>query len=269
MRKPIITIVFTLILRSILSQPVQAQVGKKSSSAAPPTGLNTFNPNKWLGTWERRIWQEEATFDIKNISGNSFAFDFNARNAAPSWEAKGRAYLQDNHTAVFSSPIYSGCKLTIHLVSDSVIQIEGSKCEAYGGKNVSYTGRFVNNKYLPKVKQTTMFTLHVFNKQQDDAFRALVGKFYFDFVNFTQHIHEEKAPKPGMRVFSSTPNGLQGIDEYIIMVDNSNHIWTAVLDGGLNVFYFTNTADKKTLPAPIKQWLSHLPKKYPIIYQNK
>lgn len=270
MRKPIASIILIIAFGIGLLQPVQAQVHKKPTSAAtPPIQLNAFNINKWLGVWERRIWLEGANFDIQQISGNSFAFNFDVQNGGLYWQAKGRAYLQDNHTAVFSSPLYAGCKLTIHLLSDSIIQIEGSKCDAYGGKGVSYTGRFVNNKYLPPKTHTTMISLHVFNKQQDNSFRSLVGNSYNAFVNSTQHIREEKPQKPGMRIFSSTLTGFLGQVGYMMMIDNSNHIWTAILDGGVNVLYFTNTADKKALPQPIKHWISSLPRKYTITYLSK
>lgn len=271
MKKPITLIILIAAFGGILLQPIQAQVRKKPSPAPSPIRPNTFNPNKWLGTWEKRSWLQDGNFQVQYVSGNALTFDLSATSGSLPWEAKGHAYLKDNYTAVFSSPLYAGCKITMHMLSDSVVQIDGSPCEAYG-KKVNYTGRFVNNKYLPERKQQTMLSLRILNKQQDAAFRKLVSEEYISFVNLTQRITEYKPQKTGgnnVRIFSAKRDGVEGLTEYIMMIDNANHIWAALLVGGYQILYYTNTPGKKTLPQPIEQWRSRLPKKYPVIYQKQ
>jgi len=271
MRQQIISITLIVIFSGLSCSAVQAQNRKKTPPPAKaPVQLNMFNINKWVGSWERRIWQQDAKLEIENISGNSFSFDLSAVSGSLGWEAKGRAYLQDNHTAIFTSPLHSGCKLTIRLLSDSVIQIDGGHCDAYGSKEVSYTGRFGNSKYLPKKGVVTMLSLHILNKPQNDALTKLLGEWYDGFMALTQHTTKQKPQKPstnGLRIISATRSGLEGKAEYILMVDNANHIWTAILSAGENILYFTNTNDKKTLPQPIEQWRKHFAKKYPIVYK--
>ena len=144
----------------------------------------------------------------------------------------------------------------------------------FGGMGVTFSGRFVNSKRLPKEeKKETLASLKILNEQQDAIFSKLVDTSYQRFVNSTQ-LTEDRAgdkdldPDLHVTVIASGVRGLYTFMENIIMIDKSNTIWAAVINDE-KVYYFTTNKDyAEKLPNTIEDWRSRF-KDYPVIYMSK
>jgi hypothetical protein len=255
-----IFIVLLLLLFSCSSKKTQA-----TNKPAPSALIS----KSWLGKWERQIWQNGATLEIKTINGDSLEFSLVALNGANTGEIEGKAIVRDN-VAVFSSvEDLDSCLLEFKLLGDSAITINQIRRNCFAGLEVIYSGDYKNAKMLPPIERAeTLVDLGIFNSEkQDSAFRSLVGSNYSRFVNSTQ-LTSEDDDLDGLHatVQSSGVRGLFTFEENIIMMDSIYNIWAAVIDNE-KVYYFTNNqAYKNKLPKTIDNWRENF-KNYEIVYK--
>ena len=239
-----------------------------SKSSTVATTSNTITKT-WLGEWERRIHQNDASIEISSIKGDSLAFSLQAMSGGHSGEVEGMAFVKGNIATYIGEESDDTCLLEFELIGDSVITIDQKKGNCFAGMGVDYYGDYKNSKYLSKTEESeNLVDLWVFEtKQKDSAFRSLVGDSYSLFVNTTQLVSDDNdLDSLNATVRSSGVRGLYTISENIIMIDSSNNIWAAVLDNE-KVYYFTNNKDyKNRLPKTIEDWRSRF-SDYAVIYK--
>jgi hypothetical protein len=222
-----------------------------------------------MGTWERQLWQNEATLAIKSIKKDSLEFTLSAGSGGNTGEMKGVA-LASNNVASFSSlDAFDSCLIEFTLIGDSIIRINQKIGNCSAGMGVFYSGEYKNSKLLPAAsREENLFNLGIFiNENQDSIFRSLVGDSYSLFVNSTQMTSEDDdLDSLHATVHSSGVRGLFTIMENIVMIDSSNNIWAAVIDDN-KVYYFTNSQEyKNRLPKTIDSWRQNF-KSYEMVYK--
>jgi hypothetical protein len=265
-----VAIIIAVVVIACNSSASNADITK--TTAPLNIGGNTTNKHNWIGSWDRREWQADATLEVKSIKNDSLIFDLSSSDGGHTGEIEGSAFIKNNE-ATFVSTEVKGCKLVMRIIGDSVINItDQNTCISYGGMGVGFSGRFINTKILPKEKAQTLVGLNILDTKQDAIFRALVDTGYQRFVDCTEMIEDRTGQKPldnfDAKVIASGVRGLYMYMEYIIMIDKQDHIWAAVINDN-KVFYYTNSkqyADK--LPNTIEDWRSGF-KDYPVIYKAK
>ena len=223
----------------------------------------------WLGKWERRQWQNDASLEITNIKGDSIEFSLFASSGGHTGEIEGMAIVNGN-IAIFSNKDESDtCLIQFILIGDSVIAIDQKQGFCFAGLAVTYDGDYKNSKNLTKAESAeSLMSLGIFKTEKEDSiFKSLVGDSYSLFVNSTQLISEdEDLDSLNATVHSSGVGGLFTFMENIIMADSLNNIWAAVIDDN-KIYYFTNKKKfKKELPKTIDNWRQRF-KNYPVIYK--
>lgn len=223
----------------------------------------------WLGKWERQIWQNDATLEITAIKGGSIEFSIFASSGGNMGEVNGLAKVEKNIATYLNIEEGDTCLIKFRLMGDSVIAIEQQKGLCYVGMGVWYSGKYKNEKKLPKIKSSiTLFDLEIFNSlQQDSIFKELVGEKYNLFVNSTQ-LTTDSDDLDGFNtiVKSSGIRGLFTSMENIIMIDNKNNIWAAAIDDN-KIYYFTNNEKfKNSLPKTIDNWRGNF-KEYEVVFK--
>lgn len=68
---------------------------KNSTSVVQPAS------KLWLGKWERRQWQNEASLNITGIKGDSITFALFASNGGHTGEVEGVAVVKREYRPVF------------------------------------------------------------------------------------------------------------------------------------------------------------------------
>lgn len=242
----------------------------KTINAAIKDTTDSVSTN-WLGTWERIIWQNDATLEIKAIKNNSITFSIIASSGGHTGEVEGDASVKNNTAIYLNTDEGDTCLITFTLLGDSIITIDQKKGFCFAGMGVEYSGRYKNKKRITKkLLSETLFDLEIFNsKEQDSIFENLVGGYYESFLNTTQLTTEaEDLDSLDARVKTSGIRGMYTYMENIIMITDSNVIWAAVIDDN-TVYYFTNSAKyKNTLPKTINTWREAF-KDYEVIYNKK
>jgi hypothetical protein len=235
------------------------------TDAAPTRTVNRL----WLGKWERRRWQNDASLEITNIQNDSIKFSLSASSGGHTGELEGMAIV-NGHLAIFSNREESGtCLIQFKLIGDSTIVIDQKRGYCFAGMGVTYDGDYKSSKGLPEAEPTeNLISLGIFKTKKDDSiFKALVGNSYALFVNSTQLTSEDDdLDSLNAAVRSSGVRGLFTSVENIIMTDSLNNIWAAVIDDN-KVYYFTNKKEyKERLPKTIDSWRQRF-RGYPIIYK--
>lgn len=225
----------------------------------------------WLGSWQRKLWQNEGSLDITAIRADSIAFTLSANSGGHTGDIEGWAIVKKN-TAFYSEiNDTDSCIIEFSLAADSVISIIVKSGNCFTAMGVSYDGKYIHEKYLPKEPPVTTLTeLGIFTSaKQEDAFKILVGEDYDLFLSSTQLTStDDDIDSLQAAVHSSGVRGLFTFMENIVMTDASGHIWAAVIDDN-TVYYFTNAERYKDhLPNTIEKWRSNF-KDYPVIYKSK
>lgn len=228
----------------------------------------TMNEN-WVGKWERLIWKNPANLEIKAAKDNSIEFSIFASSGGNTGEIDGQAMVEKNIATYVNVEDGDTCLIIFSLQGDSVIIIDQQLGNCYTGMGVGYSGKYQNERNLPKKTDTkTLVELGVLNsKPQDSIFKELVKEKYNLFVNTTQETSEsEDLDSLNTVVKSSGVKGLYTSMENIVMVDSVNNIWAAVIDDD-KVYYFTNSEKhKNTLPKTIDNWRENF-KNYDIVFK--
>lgn len=227
----------------------------------------------WTGSWTRSEYQNPGKLDILNVSNDSIQFELHASSGGHESSVEGIAIANDTTSAIFSSKEKSdSCKIEFRLVGDSIIVKElGNKCLTSTG--VTYDGIYKNENDLTvedeKEPNKSLFDIEIFKtRAQDSIFRSLVGDKYSLFVESTQLTSEvDDLDSLNSVVRSSGVRGLFTQMENIIMIDESNNIWAAVIDDHKVLYFTNNKIFKNKLPKTIDNWRKNFVE-YLVIYNQ-
>lgn len=227
--------------------------------SSPDLQEKTTITKDWMGTWERRIWQNDGFLNINRITNDSLEFSLSAASGGNLGEIESGFASVNKNTATYMS-INEGdtCLILFTLIGDSAIIIDQKVGTCYTGMGVTYSGYYKNKKLLPSNEiSETLYDLEVLqSKKQDSLFKLMTGDSYSLFVNSTQLTTDDEEDLDSLHsiVRKSGVRGLFTYMENIVMVDSSNNFWAAVIDDK-KVLYFTNSNKfNKELPKTIDKW---------------
>src|SRR6478736_3055988 len=100
----------------------------------------------WIGSWERRLWQNEATLEIKSIKGDSLEFVLSASNGGNTGELEGVAIAKNNVASFLSVDASYSCSIEFTLIADSIIGVNQKTGTCSAGMGVLYSGEYKNSK---------------------------------------------------------------------------------------------------------------------------
>jgi hypothetical protein len=218
--------------------------------------VNIFAQQKWDGTWKIEYRNSSSTLDISSVSKSKFKFLITAFSGANEGEVSGTAVVSGT-TATFKS---KSCKLTFKLIKNE-LKLSENGCEDYGGVGVGFAGNYSKGK--AKKRNDNFVTYEVFpTNSLDKKFRTLVGKDYEMFLN-SFHLYGDIENEDSFKatVFSGCVRGICPYNAAIIMFDENENMWAAVIETGndenADVRYYTNSNDWKTkLPKSIENWVN-------------
>jgi hypothetical protein len=218
--------------------------------------INIFAQQKWDGTWKVEYRNSASTLDITTVSKSKIKFSISAFSGTHDAEISGTAVVTGAN-ATFRD---KDCKLTFRL-NKNELKLSENGCEGYGGTGVGFAGDYSKGKAKKRIEN--FVTYEVFpNVSLDKKFKNLVGKDYEMFLN-SFHIYgeDENADTFAAKVFSGCIRGVCPYNAAIIMFDENENFWSAVIeagdDGNADVRYYTNSNDWKTkLPKTIENWVN-------------
>lgn len=234
--------------------------------AGPDTPSTPMVAKNWIGYWQHEEKFSGGTLKITGIKGGAFTFSMDAVDGAAGGEVEGSAKLQGYH-ALYTKKEYGGaCRIEFTFEGDSVYvdQQEGN-CEA--GAGVYYSGYYYKNP--PKRPEETLLSLGMLdNEAQDKKFRTLVGDDYKLFVNSSQLVFEKQKDKDSLLavVHQAAVKHSFSVRENIILINDHQDIWAAVIHGD-SVNYYTNRRDyKHRVPRTIDSWRENFNEK-PVVFK--
>lgn len=225
----------------------------------------------WLGTWERKEWQNDASLVVTGIKGDSIIFSMSAFSGGHNGELEGMAVVNGNTAVYLDETEGDTCLIRFQLMGDTAVVLDQQKGACYAGMGVTYEGMYKGAKAVKVAEADKNLTeLGIFKTEEEDAaFKTLVGDSYSLFVNSTQLISDgEDLDNFRASVHASGVRGLFGLMENIIMADSANNIWAAVLNDEKVYYYTNNEAYKEKLPKTIEHWRQNFSSN-PVIYQSK
>jgi len=223
----------------------------------------------WIGVWDRDIRNYGSELEIKEVRNDSVIFSLSASNGGNMGEAEGAAIIRGNTALYMDANESDTCVIKFTRYGDSLIVIDQKSGNCGAGMGVEYSGKYYNAK-LKKGKSEPAETLYsiglLHSVQQDAQFKKLVGEDYELFLNSTQLTSEgDDLDGVKAKVYASGVKGLFTFMENIVMINDKNDIWAAVIDDE-RIFYYTNRADyQNTLPKTIQKWKERFDT-YPVIY---
>lgn len=232
----------------------------------------------WNGTWTVPSRHYGADLIIKKATATKFEFVLSALNGANVGEISGTARIKGGK-ALFDDAKNkkdgdepNNCKLLFVHRSNLIEVSQTSGCDAYGGVGVHFAGEYRKGKQPVKERS---FDAEVFpNPNLERKFKTLVGK---DFENFLDAFHliytdqDKDLDNFGAKVVSGCVRGICPNMAGIIMYDERERIWTAVMiDGGDKIHYYASDAAwTNKLPETIKNWLEEKGSTAPIVYRSR
>lgn len=235
--------------------------GRASDSSKARRGVTD---KRWLGKWQRNLRMNEASLDITGFNGDSLQFTLFASSGGNMGEVDGSAEVR-GRKAYFS---VEDCEMEFELLGDSAIILQQEEGLCFAGLGVTYSGIYINEKYLQAKKEEDLEDLGLLDKSADSLLRQLTGSDYDLFVKSTQLSSEnEDLDKFGAKVLASGVRGLFTTMENMIIYTPKGDMWAAVINlepdsvfkDKMNgkVYYYTNRADyAQKLPRTIDQWRS-------------
>ncbi len=217
---------------------------------------NIFAQQKWDGTWKIEYRNAASTLEITSVSKSKFKFSISAFSGTHDGEISGTATVNGT-IATFKN---KGCKL-IFKINKNELKLSENGCEDYGGVGVGFAGNYSKGKAKKRIEN--FVTYEVFpNNSIDKKFKTLAGKDYETFLNsFHLYGDIENEDSFKAKVFTGCVRGICPYNAAIIMFDDNENIWAAVIepgeDGNADVRYYTNSNDWKTkLPKTIETWVN-------------
>jgi hypothetical protein len=274
-------------------KPVSLPAPELTDAASQIPGLLTeFNaPDKsaagkkyiWAGTWKYNSRYSPVTIKIKMLSATRFKFDLDAMTGANMGGTSGTARIKGNK-AYFDDRLSTakdadkfGCELLFIHRATSIELKETQECYKYNGAGVT----FAREEFLrgnPPLLERSFVEREVFGSLVTDRkFKTLVGpKTYEHFLNdFQQFSEGDKNEDLRARVFTGCVRGICPWENAIIMFDDKDHFWAALVflfgePGQGEIRYYTNDPLWATkLPAPVESWRETVMGKIPVVYMNK
>ena len=211
----------------------------------------------WAGEWHRMDTGrfDSATLAVYNETKSGFDFQLDAFSGSHMGFIDGSA-IRDGATAVFKDKETSA-ELAFTLSNGLLEVVSKGDIGYYAGMGVVFDGTYTK-KALPD--ETLLTEGYVFNKEQDDAFRAMTGEAYELFLNTAQLGYEEE-DRDGLNALVDrwTVRGLAGYYESIVMFLPDGKLCAAVLDPDNTVFkVYTNADDIDATPRTILAWIADI-----------
>lgn len=219
----------------------------------------SFAQGNWIGKWLLVSHHNNSELKIISEYNNTIKFELNASSGAHTGYIEGDAILVNKTKAIYSfKDEYSSCLIEFIIKGDSMVyidqKVEEGDCGA--GLGVGFSGEYLKPN-LVKEEVVDLVSLYLLEtKEQDNAFKKLVGSDYEKFIYSTQLTYSlDDLDKLNTKVYSAGVRGLFTIMECIIMIDSDYKIWAAVIDGE-NVLYYTNSnLFRNEIPKTIKKWM--------------
>jgi hypothetical protein len=234
---------------------------------------NSNKRDKWLGSWERVGWQNDAELKISKINGDTISFYLFASHGASIAVQEGLALIKGNRATylVNENDVPADCTITFELKGDSLVTITEGASDCGNLTYVWYKGDYYSSKLAStkakSEKEESLSTIGHLDSIQDSKIRILTGKDYQLFIGSTQGIEEAEDAELNAKVYMSGVQGLYTEMENIIMIDSSNNIWAAVIDDHKVYYYTSIPAYANKLPNTIKEWKSQFDD-YPVTYKS-
>lgn len=228
----------------------------KADSTQTVSSLRGKDP--WIGKWRRLERNFEADLEITDIRKGYIYFNLTAVNGASSGEVTGRAKVKSGR-AIYRMTDYgsSTCEIRFTLLDDKRIEVSQRSGLCGAGMGVEYSGEYINEKFVTEMPEPTLVSLGMLQtKKQEDIFKKLVGDKYDAFINTTQYVSEiEDLDNMNFKGHSAAIRGLYTSMENIILYNDRNEFWCAVINDDERVYYFTNSQKFRTaLPLTIDAW---------------
>ncbi len=239
-----------------------------------PAKTKRYDGKKWVGTWRRNTWQNEAGLDITAWAHDSLTFSLQAGSGGHTGEVEGVAVFTDSIATCNSVDENDTCIIHFTRFGDSLIVINTERGNCFTASGVTYDGKYYNANYrkankAQDNKPKTFVDLGILDSAQDVLLRSITGADYRLFFNSTQLTStDDDMDSLHAKVYSSGIRGLFTEMENIVMVDSTGHIWAAVLDDDSKVRYYTNDPGRAELPKTIEHWRERF-KQDTVLYRSK
>lgn len=241
-------------------------------------GVQKPDPSEIKGEWYRGMYHHPGYLIIDNADEEKFSFSLEVFSGSHTGIIDSLAYWHED-TAVFQHYLPDSsrsCRLLFYWKKDQ-FHIEesgiGNGCDLFRGHKTFFSGHYSRTE----PKEPGLYDQGAFDsKQQDTAFKNLVGDYYKDFVRTTMYKFPiENLDRMKAKGLAYGVTGLFKIMESIIMYNNRGDMWAAIIVKGgsdnkkLKVTYFTNDEQfKEELPKTIKHWKKDFDQ-YPVEYHYK
>jgi hypothetical protein len=237
--------------------------------------LNLVDKKIWIGEWDRHKWQNGGTLTISKIVRDSLFFSLQVNGGGAIGEIEGKACIKNDSAIFTTDEDEHHCKMVFRINRNKLtIAIISTDCYQHAGLNADFDGNYFAQKDTVNGYQDTtetLISLGVLNRTEDSTFRKLVGDSYETYITDTQLIESDLEEEDNLhaKVIASSVNQMRTYMEYIIIIDSSKRMWTAVIDANKKVRYFTNSNNyTENLPKTIDSWRERF-KEYPVIYRSK
>jgi hypothetical protein len=213
----------------------------------------------WAGEWYRQDGGmfDSATLVIFNEAKTQFSFQFDAFNGANTGLLSGTAVISGS-SAVYTDTS-TGAVVQFTLKDDSINVDANNDANMQAGMGVGYGGIFVRER---KERNDTLLSLgYVTTQAQDDAFRAMTGADYEQFLS-SAHLRYDGEDLDGLgaTVYTWMVRGLHGYSDSIVMFMPDGTMCAAVIDLGDNTIkVYTNSPKITDTPKTIRAWAEDFP----------
>ncbi|MEM6967448.1 MAG: hypothetical protein AAF573_21980 [Bacteroidota bacterium] len=229
--------------------------------------ISIKDPTGWSGAWYRNSTHSPGVLIVGNVTEKTMDFGLEVTSSGHYGLIEGTANLNGS-IATFEQPVFDEKELCylVFQKNKTLIRVnQRSENWVCGfGMRANAEGKY-DNQLKPEAlefsygKKDDIFA----TEEQHNSFKQLVGAYYKTFVFNMQFISKiEKNPKDQFdaEVFIGNVAGLATLNEAIIMINEKNEVWAAVIDlDQLNdeykIKYFTNSNKMKNkLPQTIEEW---------------
>jgi hypothetical protein len=252
----------------ILFVLLSTSFGAETVSAQKKTIKKTVVAKRdWSGDWTVPSRFAASNLSVKMLSPKKFEFVLEAYNGANAGEISGTAVIRgakafyDDRAAIEKDAPRRGCRLTFTHEGDLIDVAATTECQYYAGNAVLFSERYQKNTML--TRESDFVYLKVFpDKKLDWEFRLLTGRDYEKFLDSFHIVTEEENEEAfGAKIFSACVRGICSSNAAIVMFDETNRIWAAVVypeEGEkTTINYYTNVADwKDKMPKTIDAWVA-------------
>ena len=232
---------------------------KNNSIATTSTPISQVSKSKdnWEGEWnaEQLTQFSTRTVSISNVNSSSFEFVMESTSGCHMGSDGGVANIEGN-TAVYND-LEHNYKVLFTLDGDIMQVKEDGDNSFCAGTGIMFSDNYIRGK--AQVLRNSLKEHGILESDlQEQEFKKLTGEYYDTFINSLHYVSDtDNLDNFDAEVYECHVLGMYQDNASIIMINNrKNQIWAAVLDvEDFKIRYFTNTADKQSIPLTIKAWV--------------